>query len=460
MDRSASAETERRPSFRTLLLGALVGLVLSGAAAFVVLWLVFERRLAAALPSTAADLVTAEAGRLTPWFGLVFLVGTLLAVAAAVQLARALAEPMERLRHNAMALAAESEVGRSNLRVPHEVAALAATFDDMAGKIVTRRKELIRSNAELERARDEIGEREARLRRHNSALAAMARDPALTAGDLGLAFRSITETASSFVGVERASIWLLDDGGKRLVCHDLFVRAMATHLRADELMAERYPRYFAALLAARHIDAHDAPIDPRTSELADYLAPLGISSLLDTAIIRSGQVAGVLCLEHVGPGRKWGLDEEAFAGSLADFATLALEAADHRRDEVALRASERRFARAFFENPAAMSIARRSDGQLRYANRAWLKLAGITSDDVSRRQELESLLRVDDTASAEVERLLTTDGAVREVEATVTLPNGEVRRCLVSAELIDIDGEPGVLRSWYDLTRLDRPRDA
>lgn len=454
MPRTDSVDVARRPTFRSLLLGALVGLVLSGAAAFAVLWLVFERRLANAVPATAAPMVVAVAKDLTPWFGAIFLLGTLFAIAVAARLARTLAEPLERLRHNAMALAAESEVDRANLKVPHEVAVLAAAFDDMAGRIVTRRKELIRTNSELARARDELAGREERLQRHNAALASMARDPALTAGDLGRAFRVITEAASSFLNVERASIWLLADQGRRLVCQDLFVRALSGHLRADELEASRYPRYFAALTQGRHVAANDAGTDPRTAELADYLAPLGIGSMLDTAIVRSGQVMGVLCLEHVGPPRTWTVDEEAFAASLTDFATLALEAAEHRRDEEALRASERRFARAFFENPAAMTIARRSDGQLRYANRAWLKLAGISSDEVAGGRELESVLQVDAAARATVERQLAADGTARDVEATVTLPNGETRRCLMSADLIDVDGEAGVLRSWYDVSRL------
>ncbi|MBM4185828.1 MAG: GAF domain-containing protein [Gemmatimonadetes bacterium] len=449
-----SGEGAHRPSFRSLLLGALVGLVLSGAIAFATLWLVFERRLAAAVPPEVAPMVNAVAVDLTPWFAAIFLVGTLLAVAAAVRLAKALAEPLERLRHNAMALAAESEVDRSNLKVPHEVAVLAAAFDDMAGRIVTRRKELVRTNSELARTRDELAAREERLRRHNAALAAIARDPALTAGDLGRAFRAITEAASSFLNVERASVWRMADEGRRLACEDLYVRAMSSHLEAESLEATRYPAYFAALRQGRHIAAASAPTDPRTAELADYLAPLGIGSMLDTAIIRSGQVIGVLCVEHVGGARTWTVDEEAFAASLTDFATLAIEAAEHRRDEEALRASERRFARAFFENPAAMTIARRSDGRLRYANRAWLKLAGISSDDMARERELESLLRVDPAARAAVERQLASDGAARDVEATVTLPNGETRRCLISAELVDIDGEPGVLRSWYDISRF------
>lgn len=457
MERGSGPEAIRRPSFRGLLVTALVALVLSGAAAFAVLWVVFERRLTAALPGEAASLVAAVTRDLTPWFAAVFALGTLSATAVAVRLARTLAQPLERLRSNAMALAAEAEVDRSSLRVPQEIAVLAAAFDDMAGRIVTRRKELIRTNSELIRARDELVAREGRLRRHNHALASMARDPALTAGDLGPAFRALTEAASTYLNVDRASVWLLEDGGRLLVCHDLFVRAMGTHLKADELAATRYPKYFAALTSGRHVAAENAATDPRTAELADYLAPLGIGAMLDTAIVRGGQVTGVLCVEHVGPPRAWSVDDESFAASLADFATLALEAAEHRRDETALRASERRFARAFFENPAAMTIARRADGQLRYANRAWLKLAGVSSDDVARGLEIESLLQVDPKSRSEVERQLAADGVARDVEATITLPSGEIRRCLISAELIDVDGEPGVLRSWYDVSRLREP---
>jgi len=309
----------QRPSFRSILMVALVGLVLISAAVLGGLWLVFGSRISLLLS---------------------LLIAAVLATVLAVRLSRVLAEPLERLRHNALAVASENELGAPNLAVPREIAVLASAFHDMADRIVARRKELVLANVELGRARDEIAAREERLRRQNAALAGLARHPAMTAGDLGPAFRTITETAVSFLVVERASIWLLENDGRRLVCQDLHVRALGTHLRADELAADRTPRYFAALHAHRHVSASDAQRDPRTSELsADYLRPLGISSMLDTAIIREGRIAGVLCLEHVGPERAWTSDEEAFAASLTDFATLALEAADHRRDEEALRAS-------------------------------------------------------------------------------------------------------------------------
>ncbi len=323
------ADADRRPSFRTILMVALVGLVLTSALVLGGLWLVFGSQIS---------------------FVLSLIVATLLASLLAIWLSRILAEPLERLRHNATEVASEIELGTPNLAVPREIAVLAATFHDMAGRIVARRKELVLANAEIGRARDEVAAREDRLRRHNEALAALARHPALTSGDLGPTFRAITETAAGFLGVERASVWLLEDGGRRLVCQDLHVRALGNHLRADELAADRTPRYFAALHERRHIVADDARTDPRTSELAaDYLLPLGITSMLDTAIIRRGTISGVLCVEHVGPGRVWTSDEEAFAASLTDFATLALEAADHRRDEEALRASSKQLEKSIEE---------------------------------------------------------------------------------------------------------------
>ena len=319
-------DPDRRPSFRTILLVAQVGLVLTSALVLGGLWLVFGNQLS---------------------FVITLVVATGLATLVAVRLSRILAEPLERLRHNAMAVASENELGAPNLAVPKEIAVLASAFHDMAGRIVARRKELVLASAEIGRARDEIAAREERLRRQNAALAALARHPAVTSGDPGRSFRAITEAAASFLGVERASIWLLEAAGRRLVCQDLHVRALGTHLRADELAAEGTPRYFAALHERRHIAAHDAQSDPRTSELTDgYLAPLGITSMLDTAIMREGKVSGVLCVEHVGPSRVWSSDEEAFAASLTDFATLALEAADHRRDEEALRESTHQLERA------------------------------------------------------------------------------------------------------------------
>ena len=61
------------------------------------------------------------------------------------------------------------------------------------------------------------------------------------------------------------------------------------------LQVEQYPHYFQAITNNRAIAADDARNDPRTSEFTkEYLIPLQISSMLDAAIRREGQVIGVV----------------------------------------------------------------------------------------------------------------------------------------------------------------------
>ncbi len=165
------------------------------------------------------------------------------------------------------------------------------------------------------------------------ALLALAR---LEKSDLSAALRVITELDARALGVERCSVWLFTEDRSEIVCHDLYLLAEDEHQRGARLHAREYPRYFAVLETTRTIAAHDARRDARTSEFTDgYLAPLGITSMLDVPVWLRGHVVGIVCHEHVGPMRRWGHDEEEFAASVADMVSLALETAERRRAEEA-----------------------------------------------------------------------------------------------------------------------------
>jgi diguanylate cyclase (GGDEF)-like protein len=162
----------------------------------------------------------------------------------------------------------------------------------------------------------------------------------------------LTETAAATLSVERTSVWLLSADHRSLGCLDLYQKSPGAHSAGTVLVADAYPRYFAALETGRAIDAHDAVSDPRTSEFADgYLRPLGISSMMDAAIRREGRLVGVVCLEHVGPPRVWQPDELAFAGALGDQVALVLAADDQRRLQREAEANRR-------ELHAAQELAR------------------------------------------------------------------------------------------------------
>ncbi len=179
---------------------------------------------------------------------------------------------------------------------------------------------------------------ERRLRRQSRALLELATRKTLVSGDLPSALRDITEVASRTLDVDRASVWLYVEEGAAIACLDLYQRSDRRHAAGMELRAADYPAYFRSLQQARLIAAHDARIDSRTREFSpDYLSSLGITSMLDAPIRKGGQMVGVICCEHVGEPRQWAIEEESFAGSLADFVALAMEGVERRRAEEALQ---------------------------------------------------------------------------------------------------------------------------
>lgn len=174
----------------------------------------------------------------------------------------------------------------------------------------------------------ELRATEERLRRQNAALAELARRD--DAGALPDALAALTEVAARTAQVARASVWLFDPTRTVLRCEDLYEPAAGAHSRGAELAAAPFPAYLSAVATGRSLAAHDARTDARTAELLAHLEPLGVTSMLDAPVRVGGAVAGVVCLEHVGPPRRWAADEEQFAGSVADLVALAVKRAELR----------------------------------------------------------------------------------------------------------------------------------
>ncbi len=171
-------------------------------------------------------------------------------------------------------------------------------------------------------------------RKRCQALASLAIDPAVIAGDLQAAKRILTETAVHTLQVQRASIWLLSEDGRQIRCIELFEAGTHQHSEGMILRADDYPRYFEAIRTKSRIAASDAQNDPRTSEFTSgYLVPLGITSMLDTILSVDNGLQGVFCLEHIGPLRQWHPDDESFAGTLASLTEKVFINATHKLAE-------------------------------------------------------------------------------------------------------------------------------
>lgn len=177
---------------------------------------------------------------------------------------------------------------------------------------------------------------------HYEVLVGLARSESWVRGDLGSTLREVAEAAARTMGIERVNVWLFDAERTRMRCIEHYDRSSGEHSAGGlELAAADYPAYFRALSEERTIVADDARTDPRTREFAEgYLDVHGITSMLDAPLRSSGDVVGIICHEHVGPARTWSAEEQRLAGSLADIASLALETAERKQAEGALRRSE------------------------------------------------------------------------------------------------------------------------
>lgn len=190
----------------------------------------------------------------------------------------------------------------------------------------------------LESVQKQQQESEGRLRHQTTVLAELSQRKLFKHHDLKAILAEITKAASATLAVERVSIWLFNRDRTQLVCADLYQRIPDQHSQGLELATADYPVYLNALETERTIATYAAQTDPRTAEFSThYFIPLGIASTLDAPIWLNGQMLGVIFHEHTDTARQWSLEEQNFAGSIADLVSLAMDAWERRRSEEALQ---------------------------------------------------------------------------------------------------------------------------
>lgn len=242
---------------------------------------------------------------------------------------------------------------------------------------VARLEKLLEERDRMER---EVLERAESGLRYHAVLVELAR---LDKSDVDEALRTITQRDAETLGVTRVGVWLFADEGRTLVCRSVYDTREGTHTGGPSLPAADYPRYFAAMGEQRVIAAHDAQNDPRTSEFRDsYLAPLGITAMLDVPIWREGRVVGIVCHEHAGGARRWTGEEQDFAVSVADMVSLALEAGERARAEAALRESEASYRAIFDLSNDAIYIHDPETGAVVDVNRKACEETGYTREEL------------------------------------------------------------------------------
>ena len=201
----------------------------------------------------------------------------------------------------------------------------------------------------------------------------------------------------------------------------------------------------------------------RLTDSIDRSKPANIENL--RAFIRSGyRLADVESQEFDRHGNTRYFLNSAIGivenGALVRFWGTQLDITDHKRAEEAQRASEERFSRAFNASPLPMTISTVQEGRLIDVNAAYLRASGFTRDDVIGRTSADLNIWPAPEDRSRFIDLFKANGAISNVEVAFRSRKGKLRTTLLSADVIDLDGERCVLIVANDITQRKRAEDA
>jgi PAS domain S-box-containing protein len=293
--------------------------------------------------------------------------------------------------------------------------------------------------------------------RHRDVLLELA---ALDKSERRGALERILAADATTLGVERVSYWSFIENGDAIECEASHLLSRGapdpTHV-GRRLAARDYPRYFAAVLANRPIVANRAQTDRATREFSkNYLRPRGITSMLDVPVWYQGKVAGVICHVHVGQPRMWTAEEIDFANSIADMASIALEAARRRELQEYLESSLAE--REVILKTALVGISFAADRRHRWVNDTFARMLGYEKDELIGKP---SRMHYPDQASweafgAEAYPALAT-GKPYSTERLFKRRDGTLFWCQISGIAVD-PGDPSKGSIWTNVDVTERKR--
>ena len=130
------------------------------------------------------------------------------------------------------------------------------------------------------------------------------------------------------------------------------------------------------------------------------------------------------------------------------------------RMETALRESEEKFAKSFRANPAILTITTLAEGRYVEVNEAFERFTGFRREEVIGRTSLELNIWENPEVRAGFLKTLQEEGRVREREVRFRCKGGEIIVAIVSAEIIEINGEALLLLLVNDITARMRAEHA
>jgi PAS domain S-box-containing protein len=139
---------------------------------------------------------------------------------------------------------------------------------------------------------------------------------------------------------------------------------------------------------------------------------------------------------------------------------VAHDTTARKQAEAALRESEERFSKAFRSSPLGLAISTLADGRFMDVNNAFLRMFGLTREEVIGRTSTELGTWFDPRERDELAARLTAKGRFVNLEQRFPKKSGDAGWALCSAELIELNGQQCVVSMFNDITARKQATEA
>jgi len=143
-----------------------------------------------------------------------------------------------------------------------------------------------------------------------------------------------------------------------------------------------------------------------------------------------------------------------------DLLAIVRDITERKKEERALRESEERFQKVFHASPAPMSISRLRDGAYVDVNDSFLRAMEYDRKEIIGRTAVDLETWSNPEERKEVVKILQHEGSLRNFEGQHRTKSGKIGYSVVSAEVIELNGESFILGVTLDITERKLAEEA
>jgi PAS domain S-box-containing protein len=214
-----------------------------------------------------------------------------------------------------------------------------------------------------------------------------------------------------------------------------------------------------AIRENRYNLVQDVSSDPRMQPWRDEALAHGYAAVIALPLFLNNGQVGVLTV-YSAASNGFGGDEINLLRDLAANLAYGLNslrlAGENRRAVERLRESEERMSKAFNASPDVIAISSLAEGRFISVNEAFTQVSGYPREEAIGRTVVEMGVWLDPDKHAEIIGQLQHQGHLRDVETLFRTKSGELRVVLLSAEIIELNGERCMLAINHDITNRKR----